>query len=153
MFVSIVIRPKRVPHCQPTATIVLAVFTDTCVEGRVVTARSPCYDPGELGDYTALDVYTASQRLPTEEQAAAFRAFYKPHSTGHCMFMSTKGEQSAMQKHQGGDFDGDDMLVIWDTRITEGFKPWSTVDYGPCSTPPARCFSSKTQTLSAKFLS
>jgi hypothetical protein len=83
--------------------------------------------PGELLHVEAVDYrQIIDERIQEvgcsniEERRAAARAWYDYQEC--CLIMSVQGDRAVADKMQGGDFDGDDCIVIWDPLFLDGFK-------------------------------
>eukprot|EP00041_Stephanoeca_diplocostata_P004929 m.53584 g.53584 ORF g.53584 m.53584 type:complete len:642 (+) comp15452_c0_seq1:1777-3702(+) len=84
---------------------------------KVVLARSPCYLPGEL---LVLDAV-----CPTGTTLTAMR---------DVVVLSTQGLRPPADMMQGGDYDGDTVLAMWDEGITQSLAD------NPCAPPEYDAF-------------
>jgi hypothetical protein len=96
----------------------------------IILARSPCYGPGELLHLRAVDPRTLLDQpisdLDAEHRQAA-REWYDFQEC--CVILSVKGGRSVADIMQGGDFDGDTAIAIWDQRFLDGFRPFPPFVY------------------------
>ena len=106
------------------------------LEGDVIIARSPCYDPGELLKVKAVHPLKAGLlgRRGVNQSDEPFEWF---DSLQSLVVLSTKPVMDAFGPHsnldwdglrsvadlmQGGDYDGDTVKVIWNPRFVDGFR-------------------------------
>ena len=84
-------------------------------EGDVVVGRNPALRPSDMQRVRCID----------RPELRSYR---------DVIVMSVKGEQSLASLLGGGDYDGDDVLVIWDPEIVNPFRnyPFEEVDVEHC---------------------
>lgn len=103
------------------------------LEEDVIIGRSPCYHPGELLQVKAVHIYDVLGRMHDPASIAQARKWFDVQQC--VVILSTqsveiRGEaRSVADLMQGGDFDGDNVKVIWDERFVRGFKPWAPPSY------------------------
>ncbi|KAJ3046048.1 hypothetical protein HDV00_003797 [Rhizophlyctis rosea] len=77
-------------------------FPIGCITGDVIVGRNPAHRPSDMQRVKAVD----------KAELQHFR---------DVLVISVQAERSLASLLAGGDYDGDDALVIWDTRIVEPF--------------------------------
>jgi superfamily II DNA helicase RecQ len=100
---------------------------------QLILGRSPCMGPGELLCLQAVDSrVVVEQRIGEDdkERRKAAREWYDFQEC--CIILSVLGDRSVADIMQGGDFDGDTAIAIWDERFVDGFRPFPPPQYHLC---------------------
>ena len=92
-------------------------FTDVAV-----LARNPGYLPEELLKVRGVDPFTLSSRASTPEIRAEALTWYCALQCVCVLSVKGPNEKGVADKMQGGDYDGDKVIVIWDKRVTDEFQ-------------------------------
>jgi superfamily II DNA helicase RecQ len=87
-----------------------------------ILMRNPCYSPGELLLTQAKNVAEVVARANTPEERSQAQMFFDAQPLGVILPVKTQRELGVADKMQGGDYDGDEVVVLWDQRFTDGFK-------------------------------
>ena len=119
------------------------------LEENCIMARSPCYHPGELLSCKAVHMINILNRVhqpgapPGQDAMKIFRWFEAQQCV---VILSTKPvgqsfpgpeghspgwnpDRNVADLMQGGDYDGDNVKIIWDERFVRGFKPFEPIVY------------------------
>ena len=126
------LQPKDASRCKiladPTATLepnqcyVRVPGGRGLITGKVLLCRNPCYHPGEL---LLLDAV-----CPTGGDQAPLQLL---EST---VTLSVRGPTPPAQHMQGGDYDGDEVVVIWNENLVSQVTPFAPPRFSDASAGP-----------------
>jgi hypothetical protein len=109
---------------------------------RALLARNPCKWPGEILDCPSVRPEECARRaLPDEAKYQAALAWYTEQQCV-CIMPALAGCRPMADRMQNGDYDGDDVIAIWQKDIVAGFKPCEPLVYAaselgtPCEPHP-----------------
>jgi hypothetical protein len=109
---------------------------------RALLARNPCKWPGEILDCPSVRPEECARRaLPDEARYEAALAWYTEQQCV-CIMPALAGCRPMADRMQNGDYDGDDVIAIWQKDLVAGFKPCEPLVYAeaalgtPCEPHP-----------------
>jgi hypothetical protein len=109
---------------------------------RALLARNPCKWPGEILDCPCVRPEECARRaLPDEARYEAALAWYTEQQCV-CIMPALAGCRPMADRMQNGDYDGDDVIAIWQEDLVAGFKPCEPLVYAapalgtPCEPHP-----------------
>jgi hypothetical protein len=101
-----------------------------------ILARNPGYLPEELLKVRGVDPFTLSNRASTPEIRDQALTWYCALQCVCVLSVKGQNDKGVADKMQGGDYDGDKVIVIWDKRVTDGFQDMQAYHYSDgCADP------------------
>lgn len=132
------------PHEVVVKVPGIGYLQEPCIIGR-----SPCYHPGELLTVEAVHIIDLISRCNQDGRNKNWKSTFEWFERQQCVvilsskpvgqaFAGTHGHTQNWDPNrgvadlmQGGDYDGDNVKVIWDERFVVDFKPWEPIVYTP----------------------
>lgn len=111
---------------DPTGTLqenqiyLQTTFNKKCtILGSVIICRNPAYHPGDVQKLDAVDIFKVNSSLHPEWKDALVNV----------IVLSTKGDRPVANMLSGGDYDGDEAWICWDSNLVSIVNPVKPMIY------------------------